>query len=43
MLREVHSAILNRTRELATEQARVFQEDVRPALAKEGIGDPSLG
>ncbi|HKX14010.1 MAG TPA: RNA degradosome polyphosphate kinase [Propionibacteriaceae bacterium] len=37
MPREVHSAILNRTRELATEQARVFQEDVRPALAKEGI------
>ena len=37
MPREVHSAILNRTRELVTEQAQVFQEDVRPALAKEGI------
>ena len=37
MPREVHLAILNRTRELVTEQARVFQEDVRPALAKEGI------
>ena len=33
----MHSAILNRTRELVTEQARVFQDDVRPALAKEGI------
>jgi polyphosphate kinase len=37
MPREVHSAILNRTRELVTDQARVFQEEVRPALAKEGI------
>ncbi len=37
MPREVHLAILNRTRELVTEQARVFQEDIRPALAKEGI------
>ena len=37
MPREVHSAILNRTRELVTEQAQVFQDDVRPALAKEGI------
>jgi polyphosphate kinase len=37
MPREVHHAILNRTRELVTEQARVFQEDIRPALAKEGI------
>ena len=37
MPREVHSAILNRTRELVAEQARVFQDDVRPALAKEGI------
>jgi polyphosphate kinase len=37
MPREVHLAILNRTRELVTEQAQVFQEDVRPALAKEGI------
>src|SRR5512133_1889758 len=37
MPREVHSAILSRTRELVTDQARVFQEDIRPALAKEGI------
>jgi polyphosphate kinase len=37
MPREVHLAILNRTRELVTEQAQVFQEDVRPGLAKEGI------
>ncbi|HVD53665.1 MAG TPA: RNA degradosome polyphosphate kinase [Propionibacteriaceae bacterium] len=37
MPREVHSAILNRTRELVTDQARVFQEDIRPTLAKEGI------
>src|SRR6188472_4294649 len=37
MPREVHSAILNRTRELVTDQASVFQDDVRPALAKEGI------
>jgi polyphosphate kinase len=37
MPREVHLAILNRTRELVTEQAQLFQEDIRPALAKEGI------
>src|SRR5215211_2435299 len=37
MPREVHSAILTRTRDLVTEQARVFQEDIRPALAREGI------
>jgi polyphosphate kinase len=37
MPREVHLAILNRTRELVTEQAAVFQEDIRPAMAKEGI------
>jgi polyphosphate kinase len=37
MPREVHTAILNRTRELVADQARVFQDDVRPALAKEGI------
>ena len=38
MPREVHSAILNRTRELVAEQWHgVFQDDVRPALAKEGI------
>jgi polyphosphate kinase len=37
MPREVHLAILNRTRELVNEQAQAFQEDVRPSLAKEGI------
>ena len=37
MPREVHTAILSRTRELVDEQSRVFYEDVRPALAKEGI------
>jgi polyphosphate kinase len=37
MPREVHSAILNRTRELVAEQARVFQEEVRPELAAQGI------
>jgi polyphosphate kinase len=37
MPREVHTAILNRTRELVADQARVFTEDVRPALASEGI------
>ena len=37
MPREVHSVILNRTRELVTDQARVFQDDIRPNLAKEGI------
>src|SRR4030095_3868338 len=37
MPREVHLAILNRTRQLVSEQAQVFQEDIRPTLAKEGI------
>ncbi len=37
MPREVHSAILSRTRELVDEQSRIFHEDVRPSLAKEGI------
>jgi len=37
MPREVHSAILKRTRELVTEHARVFTEEVRPELVKEGI------
>ncbi len=37
MPREVHSAILSRTRELVAEQARVFQEEVRPELAAQGI------
>ena len=37
MPREVHSAILSRTRELVAEQARVFTEEVRPELAEQGI------
>ncbi len=37
MPREVHSAILTRTRELVTEQARVFNEEIRPELAAEGV------
>jgi polyphosphate kinase len=37
MPREMHSAILSRTRELVAEQARVFIEEVRPELAAEGI------
>ena len=37
MPRDVHPAILSRTRELVDEQARVFQEDVRPELAEHGI------
>ncbi|MBA3529504.1 MAG: RNA degradosome polyphosphate kinase, partial [Propionibacteriaceae bacterium] len=37
MPREVHTAILNRTRELMAEQSRVFTDDIRPALAAEGI------
>src|ERR687890_2408975 len=37
MPRDVHSAILNRTRELVTEHARVFAEEIRPELVKEGI------
>ena len=37
MPRDVHSAILNRTRELVAEHARVFTEEIRPELVKEGI------
>ena len=37
MPRDVHTAILARTRELMAEQARVFEEEVRPELAAEGI------
>ena len=37
MPRDVHSAILSRTRELVAEQARVFTEEIRPELAAEGI------
>ena len=37
MPREVHSTILARTRELVIEQAKVFQTDIRPALAAEGV------
>ncbi len=35
--RDVHLAILNRTRELVAEHARVFTEEIRPELVKEGI------
>lgn len=35
--RDLHEAILRRTRELVDEQSRVFATDVRPALAAEGI------
>ncbi|MEN0072079.1 MAG: RNA degradosome polyphosphate kinase, partial [Propionicimonas sp.] len=35
--RELHDAILNRTRELVTEQSAVFAEDIRPALSEHGI------
>jgi len=35
--REVHEAILRRTRELMARQAACFGDDVLPALAKEGI------
>ena len=37
MPREVHQAILTRTRELVEEHSRVFEEEIRPALAAEGI------
>jgi len=37
MPRDVHSAILARTRELVAEQARVFVEEIRPELAEQGI------
>ena len=35
--RDLHEAIMSRARELVTEQARVFADDVRPALAEHGI------
>ena len=37
MPREVHEAILTRTRELVTEHSRVFEEVIRPELAAHGI------
>ncbi|WP_420174204.1 RNA degradosome polyphosphate kinase [Luteococcus sp. OSA5] len=37
MPRDLHDSILARAQELVAEQARVFAEDVRPALAEEGI------
>jgi polyphosphate kinase len=37
MPREVHTAILNRTRTLVAEQARVFTAEIRPELAEQGI------
>ncbi len=35
--RDLHEAILRRTRELVADQAQVFSTEVRPALAAEGI------
>lgn len=35
--RELHDAILNRTRDLVTTQAAVFANEIRPALAEHGI------
>lgn len=37
MPRDLHEAILAHTHALVDEQARVFNDDVRPALAREGI------
>ncbi len=37
MPQELHERLLARIHELVDEQARVFQHDVRPALAREGI------
>ncbi|MGD7788664.1 RNA degradosome polyphosphate kinase [Propionibacteriaceae bacterium Y1700] len=37
MPREVHESILERTRELVELHARTFHDDIRPALAAEGI------
>lgn len=37
MPRDLHQSILQRTRELVTEQARVFSEEIRPEFAAEGI------
>ncbi|MDN5804569.1 MAG: RNA degradosome polyphosphate kinase, partial [Microlunatus sp.] len=35
--REVHQTILDRARELVNEHSRVFEEEIRPELAAEGI------
>jgi polyphosphate kinase len=35
--RDLHAAILNRTRELVEEQHRLFSDEIRPALAETGI------
>lgn len=37
MPRDLHQLILDRTRELTTEQARVYRDDIAPELAAEGI------
>lgn len=37
MPRDLHQSILQRTRELVTEQARVFADEIRPEFAAEGI------
>jgi polyphosphate kinase len=43
MPRETHEAILSRTRELVSEQARVFTQRIRPELADQGIEILSWG
>ena len=37
MPRDLHESILERTHELVAEQARIFNDDVRPGLVSEGI------
>ncbi len=37
MPREIHDTILSRTRELVDEQSRVFTEEIRPELSRQGI------
>ena len=37
MPREVHEAILARTRELVLEHSRVFEEEIRPEMASHGV------
>ncbi len=43
MPRELHDAILGRTRELVADATRVFAEDVRPAAGRPRHRDPALG
>ncbi len=42
MPREVHQAILTRTRELVDEHSRVFEEEIRPAAGRGGDRDPAV-